>query len=213
MKRRRFLNVIVASTFTSWFRADAGQQLSAKPAAPIPSSGVTRFTMVYADLIYDKLYALDESGIPRRKMIDVEEVSHDGRLCWLTLREGLHFHDGEPVRAADCVASIRRAARHHSMVSHLVRPAIDAIATDENRLQFLLTANPLALPLALSGVFIVPERIAMLDTVWDIKDCIGSGPYRIAQSTGEPNSSARCVTNELYEPQPKQISMYMNAQL
>mgnify|MGYP003336127820 CR=1 FL=1 len=33
-------------------------------------------------------------------------------LLWrFTLREGLRFHDGTPVRAADCVASLRRWGR------------------------------------------------------------------------------------------------------
>jgi peptide/nickel transport system substrate-binding protein len=39
------------------------------------------------------------------------EVSADGLRWTVTLRPGLRFHDNEPVRAADCVASIRRWAK------------------------------------------------------------------------------------------------------
>jgi ABC-type transport system substrate-binding protein len=43
-------------------------------------------------------------------MVDGVLVEEDGRRWTLTLREGLRWHDGEPVLARDCVASIRRWA-------------------------------------------------------------------------------------------------------
>ena len=64
----------------------------------------------HAFLIYDTLFGLDESFAPQPQMLAEAGVSSDRLLWTLRLREGLRFHDGTPVLARDCVASIRRWA-------------------------------------------------------------------------------------------------------
>src|SRR5438552_6123588 len=57
-------------------------------------------------MIYDTLFALDADLAVRPQMVDRYETSAD-KLTWtFVLRDGLLWHDGEPVTAADCVASI-----------------------------------------------------------------------------------------------------------
>ena len=59
-------------------------------------------------MIYDVLFATDEAGAIKPQMVDKYEVSAD-KLSWkFTLRDGLEWHDGQPVTAEDCVASIKR---------------------------------------------------------------------------------------------------------
>jgi peptide/nickel transport system substrate-binding protein len=41
-------------------------------------------------------------------MVESEENSNDGLTWSFRLRDGLRFHDGEPVRARDVVASLTR---------------------------------------------------------------------------------------------------------
>ena len=59
-------------------------------------------------MVYDTLFALDADLVPRPQMVDRWTVSDDGLSYRFTLRDGLAWHDGAPVTAADCVASIRR---------------------------------------------------------------------------------------------------------
>ena len=59
-------------------------------------------------LVYDTLFALDESLTVKPQMVDKWTTSPDNLVWTFTLREGLAWHDGQPVTAADCVASIRR---------------------------------------------------------------------------------------------------------
>jgi peptide/nickel transport system substrate-binding protein len=47
-------------------------------------------------------------------MVEGHEVSADGRTWSIRLREGLKFHDGEPVLARDCAASFARWAARQS---------------------------------------------------------------------------------------------------
>src|SRR5262249_59561587 len=59
-------------------------------------------------LVYDTLFAMDESFTARPQMVDSVEVSAD-KLTWtLHLRPGLAFSDGQKVTAADVVASVKR---------------------------------------------------------------------------------------------------------
>ena len=62
-------------------------------------------------MVFDTLFGKDErvSGRSRRWWRRVTEK--DGKTWRLTLREGLMFHDGTPVLARDCVASIKRWVR------------------------------------------------------------------------------------------------------
>ena len=55
---------------------------------------------VWTDLTEDNFKAIDTSA--------------DGKIWTLTLRDGLKFHDGTPVLARDCVASVQRWGKRDS---------------------------------------------------------------------------------------------------
>ena len=62
-------------------------------------------------MIYDMLFNVDEEFAPQPQMIGKWSLSEDKKLYTFELRDGLGWHDGMPVTAADCVASIRRWAQ------------------------------------------------------------------------------------------------------
>src|SRR3954471_8346142 len=57
-------------------------------------------------MIFDTLFALDESLKLQPQMVDKWTVSRDAMKYAFTLRDGLKFHDGQAVTAEDCVTSI-----------------------------------------------------------------------------------------------------------
>ena len=65
-------------------------------------------------MIYDTLFATDEKGEIKPQMVGQYDVSADQLTHTFTLREGLLWHDGAPVTAEDCVASIKRWAAKDS---------------------------------------------------------------------------------------------------
>src|SRR6187455_538599 len=66
-------------------------------------------------MIYDVLFARDANGEIKPQMAEKAEVSAD-KLTWtITLRNGLEWHDGTPVTAEDCIASIKRWAVRDSL--------------------------------------------------------------------------------------------------
>src|ERR1700747_1146633 len=70
-------------------------------------------TRNYGYMVYDTLFAMDSALRPHPQMVDRWRVSDDKLTYSFTLRDGLKFHDGQPVRAADVVASLKRWGQHN----------------------------------------------------------------------------------------------------
>ena len=86
-------------------------------------------TRHHSYLIFDTLYGQDSTTAVSPQMLAGQTVEDDGKLWTLTLRPGLLFHDGTPVLARDCVASIQRWGKRDIMgrlllaaTAELVRP-------------------------------------------------------------------------------------------
>ena len=65
----------------------------------------------HAFLVFDTLFGQDAGFAPRLQMLEAAGTEAAGLVWTLRLRPGLVFHDGTPVLARDCVASIRAGAR------------------------------------------------------------------------------------------------------
>src|ERR1700730_17335221 len=65
-------------------------------------------------MVYDTLLATDSNFRIQPQMADWE-VSDDKLTYIFTLRDGLKWHDGAPVTAEDCVASLKRWGKNDSM--------------------------------------------------------------------------------------------------
>ena len=66
-------------------------------------------------MLYDTLFAIDEKLQIKPQMVDKWEQSADGLTWTFTLRDGLEWHDGTPVTAEDCIASLKRWSARDSM--------------------------------------------------------------------------------------------------
>jgi peptide/nickel transport system substrate-binding protein len=136
-------------------------------------------------MIFDTLFALDSKFKPRPQMVGDYNTSPD-RLVWrFALRPGLKFHDGAPVRGADCIASLRRWMARDALGQELA--ATLAEMTGEDNAFTIRLKEPF--PLLLEGLakvsslvpFIMPERMAKTDPYQQITDTVGSGPFNFVR--------------------------------
>jgi peptide/nickel transport system substrate-binding protein len=124
---------------------------------------------------------------PRPQMAEGHEVSANGLIWRIRLREGLRFHDGEPVRAADCAASLARWSKRDPFGQILAERVEEWRAADDRTLEirlkrpFALLLDALAKPDA-NVPFIMPERLARTDANTQISEMVGSGPYRFIRA-------------------------------
>ena len=89
-----------------------------KVVDPVWSS--IQLSRTHGYLVYDTLFSLDSDLRPQPQMVERHTVSADGLEYTFILREGLAWHDGMPVTAADCVASLNRWAPRDTMGQKLL---------------------------------------------------------------------------------------------
>ena len=80
-----------------------------------PIATTAYITRNHGYMVYDTLFAIDDKFEVKPQMVDKHELSKDGLTYTFTLRDGLKFHDGAPVRSADCIASIERWAKRDAL--------------------------------------------------------------------------------------------------
>jgi peptide/nickel transport system substrate-binding protein len=163
-------------------------------------------------MIYDTLFALDANLQPQPQMVDTWQVSPDGLTYTFTLRAGLQWHDGAPVRAADCVASLKRWGKRDGMGQALLE-ATKALEVVDDRTFTLLLREPYGLVLpSLAKIssnvpFMMPERVASTDAFTQIKETIGSGPFKFVSAEWVPGNKVVYVRNPDYVPRPEPASL------
>jgi peptide/nickel transport system substrate-binding protein len=162
-------------------------------------------------LIYDTLFAMDEHFAIRPQMVDTYRASADGLTWHFTLRKGLKWHDGTPVTARDCVASIRRWAAKDPLGQQMIAHTRSLEATSGD--SFTLTLKePFGLVLQALGkpsagpAFMMPERVALTDPEKQIEDTTGSGPFKFVKTEFVPGVKAVYVKNPDYLPRPEPAS-------
>ncbi|WP_135468495.1 ABC transporter substrate-binding protein [Crenalkalicoccus roseus] len=146
-------------------------------------------------LVYDTLFATDAEFRIRPQMVEAWEGAGTDTTWTFRLREGLRFHDGEPVRAQDCVPSLRRWGARDAFGQTLMEAVGDIEVVDDRTFRIRLT-RPFPLLLEAIGKlssqvpFIMPERFARLDPNQAVPEAIGSGPYRFRREEWVPGSLA-----------------------
>src|SRR6185503_2148912 len=123
------------------------------------------------------LYGRDETMTPRPQMLEGELVEDGGRRRTMKLRDGLRFHDGEPVLARDCVASLQRWMKRDP-VGATIASRVDALETPDDRTIVWRLNKPFPhLPKALSkfqtAAVMMPARLAATDPFKQIPEAIG----------------------------------------
>ncbi|MCC6719212.1 MAG: twin-arginine translocation signal domain-containing protein, partial [Acetobacteraceae bacterium] len=89
-------------------------------------------TFNHAWYVYDTLYGTDSAGRRKPQMAEGHTVSADGRIWQFRLRDGLVFHDGEPVRAIDCATSLARWAKRDPF-GQILDKVVDRWGTADDR--------------------------------------------------------------------------------
>jgi peptide/nickel transport system substrate-binding protein len=156
-------------------------------------------------LIYDTLFSMDAKGEIKPQMVDKYEVSKDQLAYTLHLRDGLSWHDGKPVTAEDCVASIKRWAAKDSMGQKMMGFVKDMQVVNAKTFKIVLN-EPTGLVLGALGKpssnvpFMMPKRVADTDPNTQISDFTGSGPFVFKKDEWKPGDKAIYAKFDKYKP-------------
>ncbi|KRP89563.1 peptide/nickel transport system substrate-binding protein [Bradyrhizobium sp. USDA 4503] len=223
----RWKHRTLAAALTALALSFAPQELSFAPQAM--AAGKTITAVMHSDLrvidpimttayitrdhgymIYDTLLATDSNFKIQPQMADWK-VSDDKLTYTFTLRDGLKWHDGAPVTAEDCVASLQRWGKVDGMGQKLMDFVASLEATDAKTITLKLK-EPYGLVLESIGKpssrvpFMMPKRLAETPPDKPIPEQIGSGPFKFVQAEFQPGVKAVYEKNKDYVPRKEPAS-------
>lgn len=168
-------------------RAASGRVLRFVPQANLstldPVFTTAAVTITHGYCVFDTLYGVDGQMRPQPQMAEGAEAAPDGLSWRIRLREGLRFHDGEPVLARDCAASLGRWSQRDTF-GQTLGAAVEAFEAADDRTIVVRLKRPFPRLLEAIGkphsspAFIMPERLARTDPAKPVTEMVGSGPFR-----------------------------------
>ncbi len=221
MKRRDFLAAAAAGSLARVAPALAQPAVGgkAKTLIHVPQANLASLDPVwttalvtrnYAAMVFETLYGRDEKLDPKPQMVEGHTVENGGKMWTMRLRDGLLFHDGTPVLARDCVASLKRWMRRDP-IGQTINDRLESLEAKDDRTLVWRLKKPFAsLPYALAKTqptpVIMPERLANTDPFKQIPEVVGSGPFRWVASEYVAGNLAVFAKFERYNPRPEPAS-------
>ena len=212
-RRRGALSIVALSTVVFWAALALSPPAQAETITAVMYSDLrtldpiftgTYITRDHGYMVYDTLLATDSSFKVQPQMADWK-VSADKLTYIFTLRDGLKWHDGSPVTADDCVASLRRWSKNDTMGQKLMDFTASLEATDERTITlklkepFALVLESIAKPSS-TVAFMMPRRLAETPANQQIPEQIGSGPFKFVRGEFQPGVKAVYEKNRDYVP-------------
>lgn len=162
-------------------------------------------------MMYDTLFGIDANFNAQPQMVGKTDISADKKTYTFELRPGLKWHDGTPVTAKDCVASIRRWQVKDGAGSHLFQRVADTPVVDDKTFRIVLKEPYGLLIDAMAKTstpvcFMMKAEIAATDPNTQITKHIGSGPFKFVEAEYRPGSRVVYERNPDYVPRSEPAS-------
>ncbi len=203
----RGLAVLAAALLlTSHAQADGGTMRYAAVSEPAPldlmltTAGVS---LVIGMHIFEALYTIDGHFEPQPMLAEGETLSDGGRTIVITLRQGVHFHNGKEMTSEDVVASLDRWAKYGVRGKLLFVEGASVAASGKYEVTIKLPEPNGAWKNLLAhiegGPAIYPSEIVSKATDQPIEqaDYIGTGPYMFKE--WRPNRYVEVVRFDGYD--------------
>ncbi len=134
LNRRRFVGRMTSGLMTAAAAPRIAHAATKKAVTAVlesevvildPHQTTAAISRTFGYHVFDTLFSMNAAGAIQPQMVDRYAVSPD-ELTWeFVLRPGLTFHDGAPVTAEDCIASLRRWAPLDAMGRMLTEATAD----------------------------------------------------------------------------------------
>lgn len=181
-----------------------------EPPTLDPMSSTADLVGTLAQHIFETLYTFDAEWRPTPLLAEeLPEVSPDGRVYRIPLRQDIRFHDGSPMDASDVLASLERWTTTASRGKAAARVISSIEAPDAHTIVIRLRQPhaPLVALLALNNaaaVIMPKDRIAPVLT-----EFVGTGPYQLKARV--PDQYIQLMRFDGYRQRPGEPNGYGGA--
>jgi peptide/nickel transport system substrate-binding protein len=173
----------------------AGSPDTLNPGAAVLTEAYTIFT-----LVYDTMYQLQLDGTFKLSLAESVTVSDDGLVYTYKIRDGVKFHDGQPLTAEDVVFSylLYQNTEGYPWMGDYTYYFENIEATPNNEVVITLSEPIPNIEAQLVFLYVLPKHI------WENEDpvefenfaAIGSGPFKMVEY--KPNEFVHLAKNEDY---------------
>jgi len=140
-------------------------------------------------LVYDTIYEYQLDGSYKLDVAENADVSDDGLTWTFKIRDGIKFHDGEPMTAKDVAFSVNlyKANSDYVYLNSYTANFDTVEATDDNTVVITLLEGVPNMDYLLSYLYIVPEHIwkDYTETPGSVEfentAMIGTGPFKMVE--------------------------------
>jgi peptide/nickel transport system substrate-binding protein len=176
-----------------------------------PGTGVLSEAYTIFALVYDTIYEYQLDGTYKLDVAESVEVSDDSLIYTFKIREGINFHDGQPMTAQDVAFSVNLYKNNPDFIYLNAYTAnFDTVeATDDGTVVItLLNAVP-NMDYLLSYLYIVPEHVwaeyaeAPASIEFENLEMIGTGPFKMLEYA--QNEFVRLGANDDHFANPPKI--------
>lgn len=182
-----------------------------------PLLSTAQIVRTHGFMVFETLLGMDADYKPQPQMADYT-VSDDKLTYTFTLRDGLTWHDGTPVTAEDCVASLTRWAQKDGSAK-VMMTHVESITATSDKVLVIKLSSPFGSLLELLAkpspipAFMMPKRLAETPAGEQIPEIIGSGPFKFVAEEYRPGDQAVYVKNEAYVPRSEPSSWTAGAKV
>jgi peptide/nickel transport system substrate-binding protein len=167
---------------------------------------------VVYDMVYNTLYKLNFDGSFSLDAAESVTTSDDGKTWTFTIRQGLKFHDGQPMTAKDVAFSLNLYKAHEDFpYLNFYTIYFDTIETpDDKTVVLTLTEAIPNLESQLLALYILPEHIwsqhaeGNAAAEFENLEMIGTGPFQMKEY--KQNEFVHLVANTEYFADPPKVA-------
>ncbi len=160
--------------------------IDADPPTIDPHSSSSTLVFVVGYHVFEGLYALDGSFKPIPMLAEtLPEISRDKLTYTISLRQGLSFHNGDPVTVEDVVASIKRWGARSKYGKGIFKH-LESIAAVDQKTIVIKMKRPTgtvvtALAMPNGGAFIYPKDLCEKYADKPLEEYVGTGPFKFVE--------------------------------
>jgi peptide/nickel transport system substrate-binding protein len=214
MKRKAFYVLVVAALLLAACGGAGGGQpatvrvgWAGSPDTLNPGMAILVEAYTIFELVYDSMYDLNLDGSFTLSLAESAEVSDDGTVWTFKIRDGVKWHDGQPLTAEDIAFSynLYKDTPEYPYMNGYYTPYFDTIEANGDEIILTLTEAIPNIESQLVFLYVLPKH------VWENEDkiefenfeMIGSGPFMMAEYV--QNEFVRLTANKEHFATPPKV--------
>jgi len=158
----------------------AGSPDTLNPGMAVLSEAYTIF-----ELVYDSMYDLNLDGTFKLSLADSVNTSDDGLVWTYHIRDGIKFHDGEPLTAEDVVFSyeLYQNTEDYPWMGDYTSYFDSMEATDNNEVVITLSEAIPNIESQLVFLYVLPKHVWENESASEFENTamVGSGPFKMVE--------------------------------